>query len=307
MLFGAERAAARVVERAERSGGNVSNLKRTNWAASTGARLIRPTARMKTQRRPDRRFRRKITGVGACRGCDVGGRHDACATRAAREQPWHVDGHSGRDGCGAAIGFQREARWCADWRRRWFRHWHRRDDSGRQVSAEGGARRYQEHLRCRYSAEQRTIKQVVQIAQSQFGGQIAVACDPERPSTRDAVFGGDRQKMPLSATTPYAGAWWNRRQALPTGQLPGWSGSCLRFEHSDARRHRHRNLSHARWPEHGRWQRRDLPLAEYQRERPANFMTGQFVTPQFVTDQAMRRSIPATGARSSRPTCSYPD
>jgi len=39
----------------------------------------------------------------------------------------------------------------------------------------------------------------------------------------------------------------------------------------------------------------------------ANFMTGQFVTPQFVADQAMARSIPATGARSSRPTCSYPD
>ncbi len=49
-----------------------------------------------------------------------------------------------------------------------------------------------------------TIKQVVQIAQSQFGGDIAVAV--RSPSVRQLVMlysEATGQKMPLSATTPY--------------------------------------------------------------------------------------------------------
>ena len=52
-----------------------------------------------------------------------------------------------------------------------------------------------------------TIKQVVQIAQSQFGGDIAVAV--RSPSVRQLVMlysEATGQKMPLSATTPYAGS-----------------------------------------------------------------------------------------------------
>jgi hypothetical protein len=52
-----------------------------------------------------------------------------------------------------------------------------------------------------------TIKQVVQIAQSQFGGDVAVAV--RSPSVRQLVMlysEATGQKMPLSATTPYAGS-----------------------------------------------------------------------------------------------------
>jgi hypothetical protein len=52
-----------------------------------------------------------------------------------------------------------------------------------------------------------TIKQVVQIAQSQFGSDIAVAV--RSPSVRQLVMlysEATGQKMPLSAATPYAGS-----------------------------------------------------------------------------------------------------
>ena len=52
-----------------------------------------------------------------------------------------------------------------------------------------------------------TIKQVVSIAQSQFGGDVAVAV--RSPSVRQLVMlysEATGQKMPLSATTPYAGS-----------------------------------------------------------------------------------------------------
>jgi hypothetical protein len=52
-----------------------------------------------------------------------------------------------------------------------------------------------------------TIKQVVQIAQSQFGGDIAVAV--RSPSVRQLVMlysEATGQKMPLSATTPFGGS-----------------------------------------------------------------------------------------------------
>jgi hypothetical protein len=52
-----------------------------------------------------------------------------------------------------------------------------------------------------------TIKQVVSLAQSQFGGNVAVAV--RSPSVRQLVMlysEATGQKMPLSATTPYAGS-----------------------------------------------------------------------------------------------------
>jgi hypothetical protein len=87
-----------------------------------------------------------------------------------------------------------------------------------------------------------TIKQVVNIVQSQFGGDIAVAV--RSPSVRQLVMlysEATGQKMPLSASTPYAGslveqggqlyqqatfqnnAWHTYASALPT--LGGISGT----------------------------------------------------------------------------------
>ena len=88
-----------------------------------------------------------------------------------------------------------------------LRHWHRRDDSRRQVSAEEA----HDDIKSIYGVDipqnSGTIKQVVQIAQSQFGGEIAVAV--RSPSVRQLVMlysEATGQKMPLSATTPYAGS-----------------------------------------------------------------------------------------------------
>jgi hypothetical protein len=86
-----------------------------------------------------------------------------------------------------------------------------------------------------------TIKQVVDIAKQQFGGSISVAV--RSPSVRQLVMlysEATGQKMPLSATTPYAGslveqggnlyqqasfqnnAWHMYQSSLPTlGAIPG--------------------------------------------------------------------------------------
>src|ERR1017187_9829777 len=91
---------------------------------------------------------------------------------------------------------------------------------------------------------------------------------PERPSTRNAVFGGDRPEDAAIGHNAIRGEPRRaRRKALSTSQLPGRPGPRIRLEHSDARRYRGGNLSHSRWPQHGRWQRRDVPLAEHQRQR----------------------------------------
>jgi hypothetical protein len=60
-----------------------------------------------------------------------------------------------------------------------------------------------------------TIKQVVSMAQSQFGGDVAVAV--RSPSVRQLVMlysEATGQKMPLSATTPYAGSLAEQRGKL---------------------------------------------------------------------------------------------
>ena len=115
-----------------------------------------------------------------------------------------------------------------------------------------------------------TIKQIVSLAQSQYGGNIAVAV--RSPSVRQLVMlysEATGQKMPLSATTPYCresgGAG---REALSAGHLPGRPGAHVRFQHPDPRRHRVGYLSHAGRSQHGgRHRRPDLPLAQHQRLR----------------------------------------
>ena len=100
-----------------------------------------------------------------------------------------------------------------------------------------------------------TVKQVVEIAKSQFGGSVSVAV--RSPSVRQLVMlysEATGQKMPLSATTPYCrepgGAG---RQSLPTGQLPEQRLAHVRIEPADAGRHH--------------WQRRIPRLAAPTRRR----------------------------------------
>jgi len=61
--------------------------------------------------------------------------------------------------------------------------------------------RHQADLQRRYPAEQRHHQAVVSIAQSQFGGDIAVAVRSPSVSTSDALLRSTGQKMPLSAST----------------------------------------------------------------------------------------------------------
>jgi len=67
-----------------------------------------------------------------------------------------------------------------------------------------------------------TVKQVVDLAKSQFGGSISVAV--RSPSVRQLVMlysEATGQKMPLSAATPYAGSLVEQGGSpLPAGQLP---------------------------------------------------------------------------------------
>jgi hypothetical protein len=76
---------------------------------------------------------------------------------------------------------------------------------------ESPARKAQKDIKAAYGINipenSGTIKQVVSIAQSQYGGDIAIAV--RSPSVRQLVMlysEATGQKMPLSATTPYAGS-----------------------------------------------------------------------------------------------------
>jgi hypothetical protein len=142
-----------------------------------------------------------------------------------------------------------------------------------------------------------TIKQIVEIAKQQFGGSISVAV--RSPSVRQLVMlysEATGQKMPLSASTPYAGglveqggslyqqasfqnnAWHSYASSLPTlGGIPstpyptqagpstgggmGPMSLSLHISGADA----------------------------------ATFMTGQFVTPEFVADQSMAAQYSSYG------------
>jgi len=142
-----------------------------------------------------------------------------------------------------------------------------------------------------------TIKQVVQIAQSQFGGDIAVAV--RSPSVRQLVMlysEATGQKMPLSATTPYAGSLVEQggnlyqQASYQDGQAHVYASNIPTLG----------GISAGVYPTPGNPNTAGGTGATYlslnvSGSDAANFMTGQFVTPQFVTDQAMAAQYSSYG------------
>jgi hypothetical protein len=142
-----------------------------------------------------------------------------------------------------------------------------------------------------------TIKQVVQIAQSQFGGQIAVAV--RSPSVRQLVMlysEATGQKMPLSATTPYAGSLVEQggklyqQASYQDGQAHVYASNIPTLG----------GIAAGTYPTPGGPNTAGGSGATYlslniSGNDAANFMTGQFVTPQFVTDQAMAAQYSSYG------------
>jgi hypothetical protein len=142
-----------------------------------------------------------------------------------------------------------------------------------------------------------TIKQVVQIAQSQFGGQIAVAV--RSPSVRQLVMlysEATGQKMPMSATTPYAGSLVEQGGKLyqlasyQDGQAHAYASNIPTLG----------GIATGTYPTPGGPNTAGGTGATYlslniSGNDAANFMTGQFVTPQFVTDQAMAAQYSSYG------------
>jgi hypothetical protein len=142
-----------------------------------------------------------------------------------------------------------------------------------------------------------TIKQVVQIAQSQFGGQIAVAV--RSPSVRQLVMlysEATGQKMPLSATTPYAGSLVEQggklyqQASYQDGQAHAYASNIPTLG----------GIATGTYPTPGGPNTAGGSGATYlslniSGNDAANFMTGQFVTPQFVTDQAMAAQYSSYG------------
>jgi len=125
-----------------------------------------------------------------------------------------------------------------------------------------------------------TIKQVVQIAQSQFGGDIAVAVrSPSVASTGDAVFGSHG---PEDATVGHDalrrepdGAGWQAYQqaSYQDGQAHVYARTFQRSAVSQP------GPIPRRQSEHGRRYRRKRTSLNISGADAANFMTGQFVTP----------------------------
>jgi len=142
-----------------------------------------------------------------------------------------------------------------------------------------------------------TIKQVVQIAQSQFGGDIAVAV--RSPSVRQLVMlysEATGQKMPLSATTPYAGSLVEQggnlyqQASYQDGQAHTYASNIPTLG----------GIASGTYPTPGGPNTSGGTGATYlsmnvSGSDAANFMTGQFVTPQFVTDQAMAAQYSSYG------------
>jgi hypothetical protein len=142
-----------------------------------------------------------------------------------------------------------------------------------------------------------TIKQVVQIAQSQFGGQIAVAV--RSPSVRQLVMlysEATGQKMPMSATTPYAGSLVEQggklyqQASYQDGQAHAYASNIPTLG----------GIAAGTYPTPGGPNTAGGSGATYlslniSGNDAANFMTGQFVTPQFVTDQAMAAQYSSYG------------
>jgi hypothetical protein len=142
-----------------------------------------------------------------------------------------------------------------------------------------------------------TIKQVVQIAQSQFGGDIAVAV--RSPSVRQLVMlysEATGQKMPLSATTPYSGSLVEQggklyqQASYQDGQAHVYASNIPTLG----------GIAAGTYPTPGGPNTAGGTGATYMSlsisgNDAANFMTGQFVTPQFVTDQAMAAQYSSYG------------
>jgi len=142
-----------------------------------------------------------------------------------------------------------------------------------------------------------TIKQVVQIAQSQFGGDIAVAV--RSPSVRQLVMlysEATGQKMPLSATTPYAGSLVEQggklyqQASYQDGQAHVYASNIPTLG----------GIAAGTYPTPGNPNTAGGTGATYMSlnisgSDAANFMTGQYVTPQFVTDQAMAAQYSSYG------------
>src|ERR1019366_2796797 len=142
-----------------------------------------------------------------------------------------------------------------------------------------------------------TIKQVVQIAQSQFGGQIAVAV--RSPSVRQLVMlysEATGQKMPLSAATPYAGSLVEQggklyqQASYQDGQAHAYASNIPTLG----------GIATGTYPMPGGPNTAGGSGVTYfslniSGNDAANFMTGQFVTPQFVTDQAMAAQYSSYG------------
>jgi hypothetical protein len=142
-----------------------------------------------------------------------------------------------------------------------------------------------------------TIKQVVQIAQSQFGGDVAVAV--RSPSVRQLVMlysEATGQKMPLAATTPYAGSLVEQggklyqQASYQDGQAHVYASNIPTLG----------GIAAGTYPTPGNPNTAGGSGATYMSlnisgSDAANFMTGQFVTPQFVTDQAMAAQYSSYG------------
>lgn len=142
-----------------------------------------------------------------------------------------------------------------------------------------------------------TIKQIVQIAQSQFGGDIAVAV--RSPSVRQLVMlysEATGQKMPLSATTPYAGSLVEQggnlyqQASYQDGQAHTYASNIPTLG----------GIASGTYPTPGGPNTSGGTGATYlslnvSGSDAATFMTGQFVTPQFVADQAMAAQYSSYG------------
>ncbi len=147
------------------------------------------------------------------------------------------------------------------------------------------------------SANSGTVKQIVSVAQSQYGGNIAVAM--RSPSVRQLLMlyaESTGQKTSLSGSTPYAGSL-----------VEQGGGLFQQSTYQDGTAHQYASniptlggIASGTYPTPGGPNTSGGTGATYlsmnvSGSDAANFMTGQFVTPQFVTDQAMAAQYSSYG------------
>ena len=134
-----------------------------------------------------------------------------------------------------------------------------------------------------------TIKQIVDLAQSQYGGNVAVAV--RSPSVRQLVMlysEATGQKTPLSATTPYSGSLVERGGKL-----------YQQATYQDGQAHTYASniptlggIGSSNYPTPGGPNTSNSGGPTYlslnvDGQGLAPVMTGSYMTPQFVTDQSM--------------------